>query len=117
MKKDIIKVAFVGAGQRGPWLLKQLSKMSDVRVLAVCDKHEDRTQKMKEIVEKEGWPTPFTAQNYKEIIARGGIDAAVIATDWNMHIPIAIDFMEAGINPAFEVGGCDSVEECWPGVV
>lgn len=113
MKKDIIRVAFVGAGQRGPWLLKQLSKMSDVRVLAVCDKHEDRTQKMKEIVEKEGWPTPFTTQNYKDIIARGGIDAAVIATDWNMHIPIAIDFMEAGINPAFEVGGCDSVEECW----
>ena len=54
MKKDIIRVAFVGAGQRGPWLLKQLSKMSDVRVLAVCDKHEDRTQKMKEIVARKG---------------------------------------------------------------
>ena len=113
MKKNIIKVAFVGAGQRGPSLLKHLSNMSDVQVVAVCDKHEDRTQRMKEIVEKAGNPTPFTTQNYKEIIARGGLDAAVIATDWNMHVPITIDFMEAGVQVGFEVGGCDSVEECW----
>ena len=113
MKKDVIKVGFVGAGARGPLLLRQMVNMSDVEVAAVCDKYEDRTQNMKEIVEQAGRPAPFTTQDYKEMIARGGLDAVVIATDWNLHIPIAIEFMEAGIRVGMEVGGCDSLEECW----
>ncbi len=113
MNNKKIKIAFVGAGQRGPGLLEKLANMSDVEVTAVCDKHPDRTQSMVEIVEKAGGATPFATQDYKEMIARGGIDAAVVCTSWSMHIPITVDFMEAGIQVGFEVGGCDSVEECW----
>ncbi len=113
MKKDKIKIGFVGAGQRGPGLLYNLARMSDVEIAAVCDKHEDRTQNMVKMVEEAGGATPFATQDYKEIIARGGIDAAVVCTSWSMHVPITVDFMEAGIQVGFEVGGCDSVEQCW----
>ncbi len=113
MKKEKIKIAFVGAGQRGPGLLKKLAAMPDVEVAAVCDKHPDRTQAMVQMVEEAGGSTPFATQDYKEIIARGDIDAAVVCTSWSMHVPITVDFMEAGIRVGFEVGGCDSVEQCW----
>jgi len=113
MKKEIVRIAFIGGGRRGQNLLTHLANMSDVQVVAVCDKYEDRTEYMKEIVEKTGKNIPFTTQDYKEIIARGGVDAAIIATDWNVHVPITVDFMEAGVQVGFEVGGCDSVEECW----
>ena len=113
MKKDKIRIAFIGAGQRGPGLLKKLAAMPDVEVVAVCDKYSDRTQRMIQIVEEEAGYTPYGTENYKEIIARGSIDAAVVCTSWSMHVPITVAFMEAGIRVGFEVGGCDSVEQCW----
>ena len=113
MKKDKIRIAFIGAGQRGPGLLKKLAAMPDVEVVAVCDKYSDRTQRMIQIVEEEAGYTPYGTENYKEIIARGSIDAAVVCTSWPMHVPITVAFMEAGIRVGFEVGGCDSVEQCW----
>ena len=57
--------------------------------------------------------TPYATTEYKDIIANIQTDAAVISTSWSMHLPITIDFMEAGVRVAFEVGDCDSVEECW----
>lgn len=113
MKKEMIKVAFIGLGGRGFSLMKKLNKMPDVEIAAVCDKYEDRTEQARDHIVESGRPEPFATGDYKEIIARGGIDAAVVVSGWNMHIPIAIDFMEAGIRVAFEVGGCDNIEQCW----
>jgi len=113
MKKEKIKIAYVGGGGRGVSLLKKLASMPDVEITAVCDKYEDRTQRMVQIVEEKAGNTPFATEDYKEIIAKGNLDAAVVATSWSMHVPITIDFMEAGIQVGFEVGGCDSLEECW----
>lgn len=111
--KSKIRLAFVGYGQRGKGILEKLLNMSDVEVVAVCDKYEDRTQMMVQKVQEVRGIMPYATQNHKEIIERGSLDAAVICTSWSAHVPITIDFMEAGIRVGFEVGGCDSVEECW----
>lgn len=113
MKKEKIKVAYIGGGGRGYNLLKRLARMTDVEVTAVCDLHEDRMLRLKQRVEEIAGNIPFATQNYKEIIAKGNLDAVVIATNWSAHIPLAIAFMEAGIRVAMEVGGCDSLEACW----
>lgn len=111
--KNKIKVAVIGYGQRGKHILKHLLNMSDVEIVAVCDKYEDRTQEMVEKSLEVRGMTPYATTDYKDIIAHIQTDAAVISTSWSMHLPITIDFMEAGVRVAFEVGGCDSVEECW----
>jgi len=113
VKKDKIKLAFVGGGGRGVNLLRKLAQMPDVEIIDVCDKYEDRSQRLVQVVEEHAGNTPFATQDYREIIAKGGIDAAVVCTSWSMHIPITVAFMEAGIRVAFEVGGCDSLEQCW----
>ncbi len=111
--KNKIKVAVIGYGQRGKHILKHLLNMSDVEVVAVCDKYEDRTKEMVEKSLEVRGMTPYATTDYKDIIAHVQTDAAVISTSWSMHLPITIDFMEAGVRVAFEVGGCDSVEQCW----
>lgn len=111
--KDKIRVAFVGYGQRGKGILALLLQMPEVEIVAVCDTYEDRTQMMVKKVEEERGVRPFATQNHKEIIEQGNLDAAVICTSWSAHVPVTIDFMEAGVRVGFEVGGCDSVEECW----
>lgn len=113
MKKDKIKIAFVGGGIRGIKLLGKLTEMPDVEVTAVCDKYEDRMLGLARGVEEHTGNTPFMTQDYREIITRGNLDAAVVCTSWSTHIPITMAFMEAGVRVAFEVGGCDSLEQCW----
>ena len=113
MSKEKIKLAFIGYGQRGPGLLKSLAKMPDVEIVAVCDKYEDRTRQMIHDVKEAGGCTPYAVQDYREIIANLTLDAAVVCTSWSMHIPITVAFMEAGVAVGFEVGGCDSIEQCW----
>lgn len=111
--KGKIRLAFVGYGQRGVGILHLLLEMPEVEVVAVCDSYEDRMQMMVDSIKEKRGTIPFATRNYKDIIARGNLDAAVICTSWSAHVPITIDFMEAGIRVGFEVGGCDSVEECW----
>lgn len=110
--KHKIKVGFIGHGLRG-YLIKFCAKMADVDLAAVCDIHPDRANKMAEIVKEITGKIPYTCTNHHDMIKNAGLDAAVICTSWSSHIPLSIDFMEAGIVVGCEVGGCDSLEQIW----
>ncbi len=110
---DSVKAGIIGLGGRGIGLLKQIVKMNDVHVVSVCDKYEDRTKTGADIVEKACKNRPFETQDYKEIIARGGIDALFIFCSWEDHIKVAIEAMEAGIAVGLEVGGAYKLEDCF----
>ena len=111
--EKIVKLGVIGVSKRGASLLGVLLNMKDVQVCAVCDKYEDRVQAA---VEKVKSVTGADAQgylDYKELLKRDDIDAVVIATSWQTHARIAIDAMRAGKRPAIEVGGANSLDECW----
>ena len=109
----IVKTAFIGLGARGVPTLKLLCSLEGVLVTAVCDKYEDRVQNGIDAVKEVAGNTPFGTQDYKEVLAREDVEAVVICTDWNTHIPIAIAAMEAGKQTAMEVCGAYSVDECY----
>lgn len=111
--KKIINVAMIGMGQRGGQLMEPLLKMDDVKVVAVCDGYEDRTEEAAKTVEKENGNVPFKTTNYKEILERDDVDVAVISTSWEYHIEIAIEAMRKGIFAAMEVGGTYDIQECF----
>lgn len=110
-----MKVAVVGIGYRGIWLLKYVLAMPDVDVLAVCDINEAMLGDAKEaFVEKkrDASQTLFTT-DYKETLKIKEIDAVIVGTFWDTHAEIAIAAMEAGKDVAFETGGACTLEECW----
>ena len=41
------------------------------------------------------------------------LDAVVVSTSWETHIPIAIDAMKAGVRPGVEVGAAYSLDQLW----
>ena len=52
MKKKI-KIGYIGLGRRGGGVLKRdVSRMKDVEVTVICDLHESRLEKYKEIVKE-----------------------------------------------------------------
>ena len=110
MKK--LRVGFIGHGLRG-YLIKFCAKMADVDLCAVCDIHSDRADQMSKIVEEITGKVPYTCTDYHDMIKEANLDAVILCTSWSTHIPLSIDFMEAGIAVGCEVGGCDNLNQIW----
>ena len=110
---DKVRIGIIGYGCRSYGMTDILLGFDDVEITAVCDKYEDRRDNaQKRVIEKKG-NTPLATLDYKEILNSDICDAVFIATDWELHIPIAVEAMEAGKAVALEVGGAYSVEDCW----
>ncbi len=108
-----VRMGIIGYGCRSYGMTDILLGFDDVEVVAVCDKYEDRVENAKNRVNEKKGVIPFGTVDYKEVLKRDDVDAVFIATDWEMHVPIAIDAMNAGKAVALEVGGAYSLEECW----
>jgi predicted dehydrogenase len=108
-----VRLGVIGYGCRSYGMTDIFLGFDDVDVVAVCDKYEDRVENAKNRVNEKRGFVPFGTTNYHEILNRSDIDAVFIATDWEMHIPIAIDAMKAGKAVAMEVGGAYNLKECF----
>ena len=113
MENRVINLGVIGYGCRSYGMTDIFLGFDDVRVVAVCDKYEDRVQNAINRVEEKRGYKPVGTTDYHEILKRDDIEAVFIATDWELHIPIAIDAMKAGKAVAMEVGGAYSVQDCF----
>lgn len=110
--KEKIKIAVIGLGQRGKLMIQYvLVRQPDVEIVAVCDSYADRASDVAELIKKETGKLPKALTDYKETLQLP-LDAVVISTSWEAHIPIAIYAMERGIKIGMEVGGAYSIREC-----
>lgn len=108
-----LKVAVLGLGSRGLPQLKLLLTMDDLVIAAVCDAYADRAAHAAQVVEEKRGYTPLTTTSWQEVLDQPDIEALFIFTDWQSHIPLALAAMDAGKIPGLEVGGANTVEECW----
>lgn len=109
-----INIAIAGLGGRGYGLLKDvILTFDEVNVLGVCDLYEDRAQRGYDAVKEKKGNEPVKTLNYKDLLTIPELDALVVTTSWETHIPIAIDAMKAGIRPGVEVGAAYSVDQLW----
>lgn len=110
---DKIRVGVVGLGQRGSQLLETLMAIKDVEIVALCDAYEDRVEKAFEIINKKTGLSPNKYTDFDSFINDKKIFAIVIASSWDAHIKMAIKSMKAGKYTAMEVGGAETIEECY----
>jgi predicted dehydrogenase len=110
---ETIRVGLIGLGCRGRDLLRtSLLTLPQVNVTAVCDLYEDRVQSTLDYLkEKEIDAKGFT--NYQELLASGLVDAVIVATAWESHLPISCAAMEASIAVGCEVGGAYTLDDCY----
>lgn len=109
-----INIAIVGVGGRGYGLLKDvILTFDEVNILGVCDLYEDRAQRGFDAVKEKKGNEPVKTQSYKDLLTIPELDALVVTTSWETHIPIAIDAMRAGIRPGVEVGAAYSIDQLW----
>jgi predicted dehydrogenase len=87
-----IRIAAFGVGIRGQQDIRSARVVPGVELAAVADVYDGRLALAKEL-----WGNQlFTTRDYREVLARGDIDAVVIATPDHWHMQMAIDAMKAG---------------------
>jgi predicted dehydrogenase len=112
-----VQLGFIGVGGRGSGLLRTCLQMPDVDMPAVCDLLPKNLAAAQATVEKSGRPRPEgygrDELDYLNLLQRDDLHGVIIATPWELHIPMTIAAMKAGKYAAAEVGPASSVEECW----
>ena len=99
---DKLRVGVIGLGQRGDQLMKEFFVSHEAIVESAAKK-----------VVEAGYPEPFKTANYKEVLNKDLVDCVVIAASWNKHIDMSVDCLEAGIPCGCEIGGCETIDECF----
>lgn len=111
---NTISVGVVGCGSRGSSLIRDLLvSLPGCRITAVCDDFGDRAERSAADVKERTGIQPAALKDYGDLLARSDVDAVLIVSPWETHIPFAIRAMEAGKPCAIEVGGATSVQECF----
>ena len=106
-------VGVVGLGGRGTHMTRFLSSFDGVQVDVVCDLYEDRVSSMVEWLEANRGHRPEGTTDFNELLRNETIEAVMIFSSWDAHIPQAVAAMRAGKWVGMEVGGAYSVKQCW----
>lgn len=112
-KGKTVRLGILGLGSRGFEQTALLASMPDVQIRAVYDPWPDRIERMIKKLSALVSDPVIAADSEESLLAREDVDAAVIMTDWESHIRLAIRAMEMGKHAGMEVGGAVSVQECW----
>ena len=112
--KDKVKIGYVGLGRRGIAVLEScLRHMSDVEIVAICDKVQSKIDHAVKLIEEVGKKAPITTTNYDDLINNEEIDAIFIMTGWRGRPEMAVKSMRAGKYTTIEVGCEHDLSECF----
>jgi len=108
---DTVRVAFIGVGNRGSYVLKNMLKVPGVKVVAICDIDPEALKKAVQAATEAGsTPEPFA--EYRKMLDRKDIDAVVIATPVDLHKEMAIAALEVGKHVYCEKPMALNPEQC-----
>ncbi len=89
---DRIQMACIGFGIMGQGDVRTTTSLPGVELVAVSDVYEGRLTAARERYGDQ----VFTSRDYREVLARPGVDAVIVATPDHWHARIAADAMAAG---------------------
>jgi predicted dehydrogenase len=89
---DIVRFGIIGVGGMGTGHAKNMPKVSEVKLTAVCDIDPSALRTATDNFDVPGFASAT------ELINSGLVDAVIIATPHYFHSPIAIEAMKAGLH-------------------
>jgi hypothetical protein len=115
-KIDLVRVAIIGLGNRGPGTARRLSSIEGVEIKALCDLEQDRVESTAELIKPMGHNPDFyfgDENHWKTICERTDIDLIAIVTPWHLHTPMCVFAMEHDKHAYVELPAATTMEECW----
>jgi len=112
----VVRVAFIGVGNRGYAAVRRYVNLEDVEIKALCDLKGELVERSQKFITEKQLPPAHEyvgEETWKEVCERDDIDLVYICTDWLDHTPIAVYAMEQGKHVAIEVPAATTIDECW----
>lgn len=106
MSKDI-KIGIVGAAGRGKCFFSSFNNNPYSEITAICDLNEEG---LKATAAENGVKQVYTS--FEDMLDKAGIDAVMIGTPMQFHIPQAVMALERGIHVLSEVPAGVGIDEC-----
>ena len=108
-----VRLGIIGLGLRTEVLLVSLFAIEGVEIVGVCDVRDTAIARILDIFKQNGKQSPDVERDYRRLLERSDIDAVLVPTSWNSHLPIATEALQAGKYAGIEVGGASSLNELW----
>jgi predicted dehydrogenase len=89
---DRLRLAVIGTGGRGQYLMKELNRHGGVEWVAVCDVYDERRSQALKL----GGPNTEQYADYRQILTRKDVDAVIVATPDHWHATVAVEALKAG---------------------
>jgi predicted dehydrogenase len=89
---DRIQIGCIGFGLQGQSDVRTSTSLPGVQLVAVADVYQGRLTLAQERYGKD----VFISRDYREVLARPGLDAVIVATPDHWHARISCDAMKAG---------------------
>ncbi len=102
----MIDIAVVGAGIIGADHLKAIEKNDNFRLVAVCDKNEERARRF-----AEGYGVPYFL-DYRDIPLKTDAKAVILNLPHGLHCESAVFFLRSGLHVLLEKPMANTAEEC-----
>jgi predicted dehydrogenase len=115
-KMDVVRIGFIGLGNRGPAAVERMKHIEGVEIKALCDIRPEKAEAAKKILEGSVHkPEIYTGREdeWKKLCERPDIDLVYVATPWSLHTPIAVFAMSHDKHVCTEVPAAKTIDECW----
>ena len=104
---DVVRLGFIGVANRGGQLIKSFLKHDDVRTVVLCDVHKPTL----DAALKRAGGNADTCGDFRRVLDRKDVDAAVVATPDHWHAIMTVDACKAGKDVYVEKPLCKTVHE------
>ncbi len=109
-----INLGIIGLGNRGYGLLEYiLLDMEEFNIVALTDVYPDRIEHAQKLCKSKKAINPKGYSTVDELLQTAYLDAVLISSSWETHIPLAIKAMQNNIAVALEVGGSSDLQSLW----
>lgn len=112
----VVRIGFVGLGNRGILALERYMHLEGIEVKALCDLREENITRATAVLQCSGRAeaTHYThSDGWRMLCERTDLDLVYICTDWLTHTDIAVYAMLQGKHAALEVPAAMTVADCW----
>lgn len=112
----VVRIAFIGLGQRGGETLARFLNLEGIEVKAICDLEQPNIDRAQATLKRNDRPeaSVYTGvEDWKKVCERSDIDLVYVTTHWDLHAPICIYAMEQGKHVASEIPIALTMDECW----
>lgn len=112
----VLRIGFVGLGNRGILAIERYMHLEGVEVKAICDLRPQNIERAAALLSRFNRPaaTAYGEEGgWRQLCGRADIDLVYICTDWLTHTDIAVYAMQQGRHAALEVPAAMSVADCW----